>query len=160
MSLDFSTFNTKLTNFAKGVGYLLLGIVSLIVIFGMIDWGSFSSEITSYGIICTDALINGRCLSSAYSSGSNTYKVNADNNQVIDENYPGGPEKLKDCAVVNRENWKCHYSDGSGPIGFTNGIYFSEWDRTNELDNSLFGKTIYVPKYRSFIFQWTGLWKP
>ena len=45
--------------------------------------------------------------------------------QVISE-LAGLVEEYKQCKIVNLENWKCQYTDGTGlnQFGFTNGKYW------------------------------------
>ena len=138
-----------------------LGVFTvLFLVFGVKDWGNFSSEISAYGIECGSDLVSGHCTGVAWANDAKTFKVNVDDSSVIEKTFIDGPERLTNCGVADLDNWKCTFSDGSGPLGFNEGNFFENWDKSDPTQNILFGKTVYVPRYRWVIFKWTGLLKP
>lgn len=54
-----------------------------------------------------------------------TYKLNLARGEVYYDGL-GMPRRLVDCAILDNENWRCAYSDGSGNVTVRNGLRATE----------------------------------
>ena len=107
-----------------GRGTVLFLILAAAAIF-IPDWESATDKITAYSALCESVTVNGRCNKISYTLSPTTYTVYAREQTVISQIHGTEPTRLAHCAVVDRKNWRCRYSDDSGEMGFTDGQYFN-----------------------------------
>lgn len=94
--------------------------------FSMIDFSFLKGEIIAYGLECEVKPRYNTCPGrTLFAMRARHYKPNKDRQEVLSwtEGFP--PERLKDCAVVDRKNWQCRFDDKSATFGFQNGEYFN-----------------------------------
>lgn len=113
----------------------------------IVDWGFLKNEITLYTVSCPQDY-NG-----CYALSSTRYKINRKSQEVI-YLIDGQPLfKYTDCAIQDRNNWKCTYDDDSGEFGFTKGEYFFyDWTESNLLHQVTEGNK-YVSKIEYLLVQ-------
>lgn len=111
--------DTSLTKVTNKSFFGCFGVIVILLIIIFFDWGLLKSEITAYPINCPSDL--DYCYSLRYTR----YKIDKRNQEVIYWTEGFLPEKLTNCAIVNRSNWSCKYNDGSAEFGFTNGTYYN-----------------------------------
>lgn len=114
----------------KGLQVLFcIFIIGYGILYGlsMLDLSFLKGEIVSYQLECDvkpeyNVCPPGKTL---FALRAHHYKPNKDRQEVLSwiEGFP--PDRLTDCAVVDRENWKCSFDDKSSTFGFENGSYFS-----------------------------------
>ena len=94
-----------------------------------VDVGVLKDEITSYPVMCQVELVNGWCpRGQGLPLNWTTYKVYPDQQMVVSTSRGGSVDRLTNCAVGDRRNWKCTFDDRSGSIGFSDGRY---WETTS-----------------------------
>jgi len=79
-----------------------------------------NDEITSYPLI----QVNGRWIAGTRA----VYKILPESQKVV-YSYPihdGEPQRMDNCAIINKNNWRCTYSDNSGSVGCRNGKFYEE----------------------------------
>lgn len=115
----------------------------LILFFGLLYWftGFSREEIHSYSARCTNGAVvaplvyaedlgatfdklRNSIKSSEFIVGSGTrFSINSTTDSVT---YRTGGlpilSKLGNCKILDSENWSCRFSDGSGSIGFVDGL--------------------------------------
>ena len=149
---------------SRSIAFLLV-LAAGLFIYESIDWGFLNSEITEYSATCNDVVVNNHCDSLAYTATPQVYKVSIERQQVLSWLATDKGETLqtfKDCSVVDRENWKCTYSDDSGTFGFEDGKYH-DWSTSDQLAKSdpffqseVFAKIYYISKLDYFLDEITG----
>lgn len=108
----------------------VFGIICILLITYIFDWGFLKGEITEYGTApCPE------CPTGRMTLNSRVYKPNVSRQEVISW-MPDfdGVDKYTKCAVVTRKNWECTYNDGSGKFGFSDGHYWNDDDRNIKED--------------------------
>lgn len=99
------------------------------------------AEITEYPMICAAKLLNGECRANSTPLNRTTYKTFLSSQRAVAW-MPGialPPTRLDNCAIVDGNNWKCSYPDGSGEVGFSNGIFQTKATSTSlPVDDSIF----------------------
>ncbi len=103
---------------------ILLGLVLLVFLFKVFDWGFLSSRITEYPAYCKVKVVYNTCSSPAYELNKTVYEVIPARQEVIYTSEGSPPNKLTNCAISDRSNWSCKYSDNSAELGFVNGRYY------------------------------------
>jgi hypothetical protein len=122
----------------SGVVVLAIGVaafVGFLYVNGQVDLEFLSdTTITDYPIHCSgevnDADVShGGCSSDWYRDPPTTYTINKDQQYVVGQSPGWPPNRYKDCAIVDRTNWKCTRSTEAGPFefGYTDGKYFQHW---------------------------------
>lgn len=108
------------------VGIFVIGY-GILYGFSMLDLSFFKGEIISYELQCDVKPQSNICPpgKTLFALRAHHYKPNKDRQEVLSwtEGFP--PDRLTDCAVVDRKNWKCSYDDKSATFGFENGNYFN-----------------------------------
>jgi len=101
----------------------LFGIYVILFALAWIDWGFIKHEITAYPIHCAHQVgLTGQCDNVDFALRTTTYKIDKKNQAVL--NWVQGFEvyKLTNCAIRNRKNWTCQYSDSDTEFGFIGDI--------------------------------------
>lgn len=116
-------------------------IFLVFLLFKIIDLGFLKSEITEYPIKCNKKLIYGECKNPGIILSKTTYKLLPNRQEVLYQSPLDKVERLKDCALLDRNNWSCKNADKSLEFGFKDGKYWqhilwssSEWAK-NYLEN-------------------------
>lgn len=94
------------------------------------DWFPIN-EVSDYPLYCTENFMEkGNCPGTLGTARMTAYKVFEDRQEVIywRHGLDETPRKMANCAVRNKNNWACTYSDGSGPVVMIDGIRNSEPD--------------------------------
>ena len=102
---------------------LLLAASFFVLLSGWLSSGVLNSSITAYPAICSTGTEGYSC--DLIPLNRSTYFVDEEN-QTVHVRWPGlglPIEKYTNCAVIDRKNWTCTFNDGSGEVGFTDGIY-------------------------------------
>jgi len=135
---------------------LVGGLITLILVYSVIDWGFLKGEVTSYPIICWEGSFDllGKCSSGKVGTlNRKNYIPNETTQSVIYWlNRGEGKEllsTLKKCTVVSRKDWECSYNDGSGSFGFKGGKY---WEDTDYKDTKHTSKFEYMLTYWKSVF--------
>jgi hypothetical protein len=92
-----------------------------------IDFSFLKGEIIAYPMQCDVKTQYGLCPGkTSYAMRATHFKPDYNRQEVA--YWVGGlpPDSLKNCTVVDRENWKCEYDDKSDTFGFQNGVYFDD----------------------------------
>jgi hypothetical protein len=101
------------------IGYGILYITSVV------DFSFIRGEIIAYPMECSVQTQNGSCPGKTlYALRTTHFKPNYDRQEVVYWIDGISPDLFKNCAVVNRKNWKCEYDDKSATVGFQDGVYF------------------------------------
>jgi len=106
---------------------LLYFLAALFVIY-LIDWSFLTGTIRGYEIVCYQDIIACRIIASS------VYKVNVENQTVVQKSEYRGAVSYKNCSVFSRKNWECTHESGA-VLGFINGDHFytsgsqETWDR-------------------------------
>ena len=85
-----------------------------------VDVGVLKDEITSYPMVmCQVELVNGWCPrgQGLPLNWNSTNKLYQDQQMVVSTSRGGLVDRLTNCAVGDRRNWKCTFDDRSGSIG-------------------------------------------
>ena len=100
-----------------------------------IDFSFLKGEIIAYGLQCDVKTQRGLCPGkTSYAMRATHFKPDYSRQEVAywfggfpsNMSLLDGPDSLKNCTVVDRENWKCEYDDKSDTFGFQNGVYFDD----------------------------------
>lgn len=135
-------------------GFIILGLF-LILIFKLFDWGFLKGEITEYPVQCEHVVSLNQCKSPQFTLNKTTYKILSNRQEVIYwSEVTKTPDKLSNCAVINRKNWSCEYKDKSAKLGFTDGKY---WSITNPEMATPVGLDYDSKIYYVSRFQWLNL---
>jgi hypothetical protein len=110
-----------------------------------LDLGALHAEITNYPVMCEVDLVAGDCpRGHGLPLNWTTYKVYVHEQMVIATPRAGGADKYTDCAVSDRQNWRCTADDYRRTFGFSNGRYWeSSKDSGSPLDET-WKRVIYV----------------
>ena len=88
------------------------------ILIGLINynWKKYSSDLVPIYVVQKS---EGR----TFSHNKSIYRVIVDTQSVVYW-YPGvsSPKRMKDCAIADKFNWQCTYSDNSGKVIMTNGV--------------------------------------
>ena len=107
----------------------LVGVPALaacaLVLWLVPDWSFLKGEVTVYSARCRVDVVDNFCADPLFTVGPETFRVSEDRQEVLSRRDGFPPSRLTECAVVDRLNWQCKYSDGSAQLGFTDGTYFS-----------------------------------
>lgn len=112
-------------------------IYGILYITSIIDFSFIKGEIIAYGMQCDVKVQNGLCPGkTSYALRATHFKPDYGRQEVLywTDGFP--PNLLTNCAVVDRENWKCEYDDKSDTFGFQNGVYF-DYPTANTPDDLL-----------------------
>src|SRR5262249_48971753 len=115
------------------VAVLVIVVISLAL--EGFDFGFMRDEITKYGLYCITPSSEMPCSDSNWlrQEPPVTFKVLVDQQVVIAISGDEAPERLKNCAVVSRTNWKCEQFTGRD-FGFQNGQYWEISPRATTLN--------------------------
>jgi len=120
---------------------LFFSVVLSLSLVSCVDFLS-SYEITAYPLHCDTPVDKaGRCNGKLIQLNRTIYKVFPETQQVIiyHPDSSGPPMRARDCAVFDKRNWRCTYSDKSGSFGCNEGRFYED-----EPDP----RVIYVSKWR------------
>lgn len=93
--------------------------------FSMLDLSFIKGEIVAYELVCEVKPQYNTCPGKTLFAGrARHYKPNKERQEVLSWTKGFPPDRLTDCAVVDRKNWQCSYGDKSATFGFQNGEYF------------------------------------
>lgn len=138
----------------------MIGIYTILFILAWVDWGFLKSEITAYPLHCSHKVgVLGECSNVDFSTRAFIYKVDPKRQEVLYWVEGFEVSKLIDCAIRNRKNWTCKYSDNNTEIGFNNGKFFETVD-PNSLTADLAAKTFYVSRHDWLVRSCRGSWIP
>src|SRR5262249_36938143 len=104
---------------------ILLGIGAYV--FFLTDCFVGADKIVDYPVYCEGEIRGDNC-SSGWTRGSKTtFSINKEQQIVVGQVDGNSPERLTNCAIVDKENWRCH-SKGvitETTLGYTDGKYWS-----------------------------------
>lgn len=105
----------------------------------MVDFSFLKGEIIAYPLQCeVNPEYNSCPGKTLFSLRMSHYKPNVERQDVL--HWVGGfsPDLIKDCAVVDRKNWKCQYDDKSATFGFQNGQFFNISTNESSLEKEFY----------------------
>lgn len=79
----------------------------IFVIWSLIDYVPFRTEVTVYHAFCNTNIINGNCNGVEETAGRTTYRANPDQQTVIYWSEGLSPSKFQNCTVRDSKNWVC-----------------------------------------------------
>ena len=129
---------------------LIICLIIYFVVDAVVDWGFLRDEITQYPVLCKEKIYLGRCKNIEYTLNPTTYKVNKEKQEVLLYTPPLSSlmQKLTNCVVWDRKNWRCSFIDNSAEFGFSNGRF---WEYVTPFNMDLVKdqgeRTYYVSRY-------------
>ena len=105
-----------------------------------------SDKITSYPVVCSGSYESGECIGDEAFLGLMHYRIDTLNNEVIE--FDGMlRNRLEDCVIYDKENWKCQHPFGYAVIieggeqtsNRENFRFVSEWEYRWHQVKSFFG---------------------
>lgn len=125
----------------------IVGIYVVFLVLNFVDAGFLKQEITAYSVQCESASTPHLCENVKFALRPTTYKVDAEKQEVLYWTQGFEVQRLKNCAIRDRENWSCKFNDESAEFGFTNGKFWSV-DLVESITADLGNKTEYVSRIR------------
>ena len=126
--MDDQIESSSMGNYLKYVKvFLWLGIIiyGTFYFLSYFDFSFIKGEIVEYGIQCDSKPVNNYCPKALFSLRAQHYKPNKDRQEVISWTTGFPPERLTNCAIIDRKNWQCEFDDKSATFGFQDGVYFN-----------------------------------
>ena len=123
-----------------------------------VDFSIFQSEITHYSARCEIPVINGHCTRPEYTYRPTTYRVDVEHQTVIYWMEGFNVQRLQDCAVADRMNWTCKFSDGSAELGFQDGKHFERTiGQTSSIVQDFDTYAFDLSKYGYSMWEWLDM---
>lgn len=103
---------------------LVACMAALVSCVGLSACISDSDKITAYSVKCNERDKDGHCSDFGLTLNRVVYRIDRVHNEVVYviQTFPDYKNKLIDCVILDVENWKCKYADGSGFVEMTNGV--------------------------------------
>ena len=104
------------------VGLIVAGVI-IYTLWLDFDLNFASGQITDYTLMCSQELVRNECTVSWIQGPRTIFTVFKDQQVVVAQPVNLLPQRLAQCAVVDRKNWSCTEEGGKDLMGFADGRY-------------------------------------
>ena len=109
----------------------MLILAAAIFAYMSLDLFTSENEVVDYVLFCQGVPDNTRCSGSWVRGERRVFDVNREQQTVVSQQEGLPPVRLRNCAVVDKQDWKCDAAETRDiQFGYVDGKFLNSWDES------------------------------